>query len=83
MSSQEAALLPSCPPSPGRPWPQGESQKGSPGLDCFQSAKSVGERFSEVSKLHSPSAASSAEPTAQGLSLQYVCPQLRKLRVSK
>lgn len=54
---------------PGRPLPQGDSQYGSPGLDDFQRAKSVGLRFSLVSKLDSPSAASNADPTAHGLSL--------------
>lgn len=31
---------------PGLPFPQGESHQGSSFLDCFQSAKSFGERFS-------------------------------------
>ena len=26
---------------PGRPWPHGDDQKGSPGLDAFHSAKSA------------------------------------------
>ncbi|MNL44628.1 hypothetical protein D3C87_1672170 [compost metagenome] len=30
---------------PGRPGPQGESQEGSPGLEAFQRAKSMGWRF--------------------------------------
>lgn len=33
---------------PGRPEPQGEGQLGSPGLDVFQSAKSLGLRLPEV-----------------------------------
>ena len=61
-------------PIPGRPRPQGDSQNGSPGFDAFHNAKSVGLRFSLVSKLDSPSAARSAEPTAQGLSFPYVWP---------
>ena len=58
--------------TPGRPLPQGLSQKGSPGLAPFHSAKSQGCRFSPVDSAASP--ASAAAPTAQGLSLPYVWP---------
>lgn len=34
---------------PGRPRPQGLSHHGSPGLEAFQRAKSVGRRFSACS----------------------------------
>ena len=54
-------------PSPGLPEPQGLSQKGSPGLAAFHSAKSQGCRLSPPLSVASP--ASAAAPTAQGLSL--------------
>lgn len=34
------------PPQPALTLPQGQGQDGSPGLEAFQSAKSLGERFS-------------------------------------
>jgi len=36
---------------PGLPLPQGDIHHGSPFFDCFQSAKSVGERFSLVASV--------------------------------
>ena len=73
---KQGCLVPASPahrsPAPGLPLPHGDAQNGSPGLDAFHSAKSVLARFSDVSKLASPSADNSAEPTAHGLSLPYV-----------
>lgn len=68
--------------APGRPAPQGDSQLGSPGLPAFQSAKSLALRFSSVSKLASPSLASSLDPTDHGLSLPYVCPAALRARAA-
>ncbi len=44
---------------PGRPRPQGLSQEGSPGLAAFQTAKSMGSRFSSPGATRAPACMSS------------------------
>ena len=56
---------------PGRPFPHGESQLGSPGFDAFQRAKSLSDFFSLLyvfANDPSPSARAAALPTASGTS---------------
>ncbi len=45
---------------PGLPLPHGESHDGSPSLDCFHRAKSVGFFFSCVKSQRSPSPSANA-----------------------
>ena len=44
---------------PGRPLPQGEAQRGSPGLAAFQSAKSSGSRLAASTATRAPARSSS------------------------
>ena len=46
---------------PGRPSPHGDGHDGSPGLAFFQSAKSMGDRFSSLASTRAPARSESID----------------------